>query len=280
MTKRADLHTHTTASDGLFAPADNVRMAKEAGLFAIAITDHDTVAGVGEALRAGRELGVVVVPGVELSTVTDGKDIHVLAYGFSLDDARWLARLEGVREERNRRNERILANLCALGMPISPEELAAAAGKSARKDKSVGRPHIAQAMVDKGYVSDLREAFDRWLAEGKPGYEKQGRASSLEAIGWIHEAGGKAVIAHPGIYGDDELALSLLERGADGLEAYHSDHTPEQERRYAEWTAARGKLTTGGSDFHGIKDGKVYHGPIGNRSVDASVLEGLGVWTV
>jgi len=279
MSRRADLHMHTTASDGMFAPADNVRMAKEAGLFAIAITDHDTVAGVEEALRAGRELGVVVVPGVELSTVASGKDIHVLAYGFDLDDGKWLSRLETLREGRNLRNERMLANLGRLGMPISPEELAAAAGKSERKDKSVGRPHIAQAMVDKGYVSDLREAFDRWLAEGKPAYERQERATSLEAIGWIHEAGGQAVIAHPGIYGDDDLVLSLLDGGADGLEAYHSDHNPEQERRYAEWTAARGKLATGGSDFHGVKDGKVYHGAIGNRSVDADILDRLGVRT-
>ncbi len=270
---------HTTASDGMFAPADNVRMAKEAGLFAIAITDHDTVAGVDEALRAGRELGVFVVPGVELSTVAGGKDIHVLAYGFALDDGKWLSRLETLREGRNLRNERMLANLGRIGMPITPEELAAAAGKSERKDKSVGRPHIAQAMVDKGYVSDLREAFDRWLAEGKPVYERQERASSLEAIGWIHEAGGKAVIAHPGIYGDDDLVLSLLDGGADGLEAYHSDHNPEQERRYAEWTAARGKLATGGSDFHGVKDGKVYHGAIGNRCVDADILDRLGVRT-
>ncbi len=273
MIRRADLHTHTTASDGLYAPADNVRMAKEAGLYAVAITDHDTVAGVAEALRAGRELGIVVVPGVELSTVANDRDIHVLGYGFSLNDTKWLTRLEELREGRNRRNERILANLSRHGMPITPEELAAAAGKSTRKDKSVGRPHIAQAMVDKNYVSDLREAFDLWLAEDRPAYERQERASSQEAIGWIHEAGGKAVIAHPGIYGDDDLVLSLLERGADGLEAYHSDHAPEQERRYAEWAATRGKLATGGSDFHGVKDGKVYHGPIGNRSVDADVLE-------
>ena len=239
----------------------------------MAITDHDTVAGVAEALLAGRELGIVVVPGVELSTVTNDRDIHVLGYGFSLDDRKWLARLEELREGRNRRNERMLANLSRHGMPISPGELAAAAGKSTRKDKSVGRPHIAQAMVDKNYVSDLREAFDLWLGEGKPAYERQDRASSQEAIGWIHEAGGKAIIAHPGIYGDDDLVLTLLERGADGLEAYHSDHDPELERRYAQWAAERGKLVTGGSDFHGVKDGNIYHGPIGNRSVDADVLE-------
>jgi len=275
MNNRADLHTHTTASDGLFAPEDNVRMAKEAGLAAIAITDHDTVAGVPEALRAGKELEIVVVPGVEISSETKGKDIHILGYGFALDDKKWLDRLQTLREGRNGRNELILANLWRLGMPISPEELAAAAGKSERKDKAVGRPHIAQAMVDKGYVPDHRSAFDLWLGEGKPAYERQARATPEEAISWIREAGGKAIIAHPGIYGDDALVLSLLESGADGLEAYHSDHSPEQELRYAQWARDRGKLATGGSDFHGVKDGKPYHGTIGNRSVDAGIIEKL-----
>ncbi|MFC4598832.1 PHP domain-containing protein [Cohnella hongkongensis] len=275
MSSRADLHTHTTASDGMFAPAVNVRMAKEAGLAAVAITDHDTVAGVREAMEAGLEHGIVVVPGVELGTVTDGQDIHVLGYGFALEDQTWLARLAALREGRNSRNERILDKLAQLGMPVTPEELAAAAGRTASKDRSVGRPHIAQAMVDKGYVNDAREAFDLWLAEGKPGYARQTRATPREAIAWIHEAGGAAVIAHPGIYGNDELVLSLPEQGADGLEAYHSEHDPEQERRYAEWAAARGKLATGGSDFHGIREGKAYHGAIGCRSVDAGIVERL-----
>ncbi|XID95230.1 PHP domain-containing protein [Paenibacillaceae bacterium WGS1546] len=271
MSKRADLHTHTTASDGLFSPEINVRMAKEAGLAAIAITDHDTVAGVEEAIAAGERFGVAVVPGVELGSSTRGQDIHVLGYGVSLDDPAWLERLRGLREARNRRNEQILHKLKALGMPVSAEELAGAAGKSDRKDKSVGRPHIAQALVDKGYANDLREAFDRWLGEGRPAYAAQQRVSPEEAIAWIREAGGVAIIAHPGIYGDDRLSLSLAEL-ADGIEAYHSDHAPEQERQYAEWAAAKGKLATGGSDFHGIRDGAAYHGAIGSRSVDAAIV--------
>jgi predicted metal-dependent phosphoesterase TrpH len=276
MNNRADLHTHTTASDGMFPPETNVRLAKEAGLAAIAITDHDTIAGIPEALRAGDVYGMVVVPGVELSTWTGDKDIHILGYGYALDDARWLERLQSLRQTRNRRNERILANLERLGMPITPEELAAAAGKTERKDKSVGRPHIAQAMLDKGYVSDLREAFDRWLGEGLPAYERQSQLSSVEAISWIQEAGGTAIIAHPGLYEDDATVLALLDGGADGLEAFHSEHHPDEERRYAEWAASRGKLVTGGSDFHGIKDGRAYHGAIGSRTVDAGIVQLFG----
>jgi len=273
MNNRADLHTHTTASDGRHTPEENVRMAQEAGLAAIAITDHDTVAGVADALRAGLRYGVVVVPGVELGTSANGKDVHILGYGVALEDERWLNRLRELREARDRRNDRILENLAALGMPILTEELAAAAGRSSRKDKSVGRPHIAQAMVDKGFAADLREAFDLWLGEGKPAYARQSRISPREAIEWIREAGGKAIVAHPGIYGDDDLVLSLLDQAADGLEAYHPDHDEEQARRYAEWAASRGKLVTGGSDFHGIRDGEAYHGAIGSFTADAGVAE-------
>jgi len=271
MNNRADLHTHTTASDGSFAPEANVRMAKEAGLSAVAITDHDTFAGVAEALEAGSRLGILVVPGVELSTSAGGRDVHVLGYGYRADDRIWLERLRSLREGRDRRNERILENLEKLGMPVSAEELAAAAGRSARKDKAVGRPHIAQALVDKGYVPDVRAAFDRLLGEGKPAYESQSRVTPGQAIEWIREAGGKAIVAHPGIYGADELVLSLLDAGADGLEAYHPDHDEEQSLRYAEWAAARGKLATGGSDFHGIKEGRAYHGALGSRTADLSV---------
>ncbi|MFC5471904.1 PHP domain-containing protein [Cohnella suwonensis] len=279
---KADLHTHTTASDGSHSPSDNVRMAKEAGLAAIAITDHDTIAGVGEAIEAGKRYGIVVVPGIELSTVANGRDIHVLGYGYRIDDADWLRRLELQREARNRRNAAILEALAKLGMPVSAEELAVAAaagaagsGSGRRKDGSVGRPHIATAMADKGYVADVREAFDRWIGEGKPAYASEQRISPLEAIDWIHAAGGTAIVAHPGIYGDDELVLSLLESGADGLEAYHSDHGEEEERKYAGWAVARGKLVTGGSDFHGVKNGVAFHGAIGSRTTNMAVVARL-----
>ncbi|MFC5401839.1 PHP domain-containing protein [Cohnella soli] len=279
---RADLHTHTTASDGLQSPEDNVRMAKEAGLAALAITDHDTIAGIDEALEAGEKYGIVVVPGIELSTVANGKDIHVLGYGYRTDNAMWLQRLERQMKARDRRNAAILEMLTKLGMPVSADELTRAAttgdtsgSSSKRKNGSVGRPHIARAMVDKGYVSDIREAFDRWIGEDKPAYASEQRISPLEAISWIHEAGGTAIIAHPGLYGDDGLVSSLLDGAADGVEAYHSDHDHEEERRYAGWAEERGKIVTGGSDFHGISDGKSFHGAIGSRIVDMSVVKRL-----
>lgn len=275
MIAKADLHTHTTASDGMFQPAENVRLAKEAGLSALAITDHDTVAGVEEALAAGREYGITVIPGVELSTSVDGKDIHILGYGISAEDSVLLSRLQAQRNVRNRRNEEMLNKLAELNMRVSLEELEAAAGKSRLEDGSIGRPHIAQVLVDKGYVADKREAFDRLLGEGKPAYSSLTRIAPTEAIRWIHEAGGIAIIAHPGLYGDDDLVLTLLDSGADGLEAFHSDHDEQMEQRYAEWAEIRGKLVTGGSDFHGVKDGVAFHGDIGSRTVDASIVAEL-----
>lgn len=272
MNNRADLHTHTTASDGMFPPEVNVRLAKEAGLSAVAITDHDTLAGIPEALEAGRTYGMVVVPGVEISTAVEGKDIHILGYGIAHDDPLLQSRLLSQRNIRNRRNEVILARLAELGMTVTVEELELAAGKSSSSDGSVGRPHIAQVLVDKGYVTDIRDAFDRFLGEGKPANVSPSRITPIEAIGWIHEAGGKAIIAHPGLYDDDALVIALLEAGADGVEAFHSDHDAPSELQYEEWAKSRGKLVTGGSDFHGIKDGIAFHGSIGGRSVDAAVV--------
>lgn len=273
---KVDLHTHTTASDGMFPPAMNVKLAKEAGLHGLAITDHDTVAGVPEALLAGAELGIAVVPGVEISTSEQGKDIHILGYGISIDDPDLLLRLQALRNTRNRRNEEILTKLAELDMRVTLEELESAAGKSSQKEGSIGRPHIARALMDKGYVTDIREAFDRYLGEGMPAYASLARISPFEAIRWIHEAGGIAIIAHPGLYDMDELVLALLDTGeADGLEAFHSDHDREMERRYEEWALSRGKITTGGSDFHGIKDGIAFHGTLGSRWTDKAIVDRL-----
>jgi 3',5'-nucleoside bisphosphate phosphatase len=275
MNNRADLHTHTTASDGMFAPEVNVRLAKEAGLAAVAITDHDTVAGIPDALIAGQTYGIIVVPGVEISTAAGGKDIHILGYGISSDDPVLLERLLSLRNVRNNRNDEILARLDKLGLSVTRDELETAAGKSRRSDGSIGRPHIAQVLVDKGYTANIWEAFDRYLGEGKPAYASPPRISPSEAITWIHDAGGTAIIAHPGLYADDPLVIALLDAGADGLEAFHSDHDPEMEWRYEEWALSRGKIVTGGSDFHGIKEGVSFHGAIGSRSVDVSITKRL-----
>jgi hypothetical protein len=269
---RADLHTHSTASDGTGSPADNVRLALESGLAAVALTDHDTTAGLEEALAEGERLGIRVVPGVELSTMQDGLEIHVLGYFLDWRDGRWQERLASQRDARMRRNAMIIERLNALGMPVTMEEVErAAAGRS--PGTSIGRPHIAAVMVEKGYVASRAEAFDRFLGSAGAAYVRVPRPTPLEAVNWIHEAGGAAVIAHPGLYGRDELVEALLREGADGVEAYHSDHGPDDEARYAAMAERHGVIATGGSDYHGSRGGEVFHGPLGGRTVDAAVAD-------
>lgn len=270
---RFDLHSHTTASDGRHRPAEVVRMARDAGLSGIAITDHDTVAGIEEALAAGLEYGVQVVPGVEISTSAEGKDIHILGYGIDAKDPVLLERLVSLRQVRNRRNEQMIARLNQLGIEISLGEVEREAALSTHKDGTVGRPHFAKVLVRKGYVKEVREAFDRYLAEGAAAYVNTPRIEPLEAVRWIHEAGGTAIMAHPGLYRNDPLVQKLLNGGIDGLEAYHSDHDEEAERKYRLLAESYGKLVTGGSDFHGSDGGNVFHGPIGNRTVAAGVVD-------
>ena len=270
---QADLHTHTTASDGRHRPAEVVRMACEAGLSGIAITDHDTVAGLEEALRAGAEFGIRVLPGVEISTAAEGRDIHMLGYGFKPADSLFFKRLVSQRSVRKTRNEAIVARLNELGMPIAYDEVLEIAMAAPRSNQSVGRPHIAEVLLRKGYVRNIRDAFDRFLAEGAAAYVDSPRIGPMEAVRWIHEAGGKAIVAHPGLYRNDRLVLELLEQGADGLEAFHSDHDDAQQRHYRTLAKSRGKLITGGSDFHGSREGVVFHGRVGHRSVDAAVID-------
>jgi hypothetical protein len=271
---RADLHTHSTASDGTGSPADNVRLARETGLAAIALTDHDTTAGLEEALAEGEKLGIRVVPGVELSTMQDGVEIHVLGYFLDWPDGRWQERLRSQRDARMRRGRMIVERLAELGMPVTWEEVErAAAGRAS--GGAIGRPHIAAAMVGRGYVSSVAEAFERYLGSTGAAYVRVPRPTPLEAVGWIHEAGGAAVIAHPGLYGRDELVEALLEAGADGIEAYHSDHGPDDEARYAAMAARFGVIATGGSDYHGARGGEVFHGPLGGRTVEIAVVDRL-----
>ncbi|MFX3633350.1 MAG: PHP domain-containing protein [Candidatus Pristimantibacillus sp.] len=279
----ADLHTHTTASDGTQAPAVNVQLAKAAGLAAVAITDHDTMAGVEEALTEGERIGITVVPGVELSTVADGDDIHVLAYYADWRNDGWQDRLASLRDVRDRRNEMMVDRLVQLGIPITIAEVTALAaeragsGPSKNKDKgtTIGRPHIAELLIRKGIVASMPEAFERYLAAGKAAYVNPPRLHPYEALEWIREAGGTSVLAHPGLYNNDELVENIVRQGIQGIEVYHSDHGPAEEERYLRLAEKYGLIVTGGSDFHGERQGQVFHGPIGSRSVDAAVLKQL-----
>ena len=271
-----DLHTHTTASDGMNKPSENVRRASEKGLGAIAITDHDTVAGIKEALESGGQYGVTVIPGVEISTRASEQDIHVLGYYMDIENPILLQRLEELRTVRDYRNEEIIDNLNKLGMDITIDEVKMRLGELRKEGESIGRPHIAAVLVDKGYATDIRDAFNRYLAEGAAAYVMVSRITPLEACIWISEAGGVPTLAHPGIYGNDELVISLLESGSfKGLEVYHSDHSPEDEERYKQMARRYHLIATGGSDYHGSRQGEVFHGDIGNRTVSKDVLEQL-----
>ncbi|OPA78568.1 phosphatase [Paenibacillus selenitireducens] len=271
-----DLHTHTTASDGMQSPAENVRIAKAAGLAGIAITDHDTVAGIREAMQEGEKLGVTVVPGVEISTVLEGKDIHVLGYFIDDQDPIFLERLADLRATRDRRNDMLIAKLQELGIDITMDEVIAGLGRELAPDETVGRPHIADVLVKKGYATDMRNAFDVYLgAEGKA-YVNPPRIEPLTAVKWIREAGGTPVLAHPGLYGDDVLVERILqETRIAGIEVYHSDHLEPEEFRYRKLAEKYHLIITAGSDFHGARQGVVFHGELGGRRTTIDVLDAL-----
>lgn len=272
---RVDLHSHTTASDGMQQPKDNVRLAKEAGLAAIAITDHDTIDGIAEAIEAGEQLGITVVPGVEISTVADGIDIHILGYYTDWQNPQWRKKLMSLLDTRERRNEMIINNLQGMGIAITLEEVVEEARKQGKDGGTIGRPHIASLLIAKSVVASMQEAFDQYLGSDGAAYANPPRLHPFEAIEWIREAGGTSVIAHPGLYGNDALVEAIIQHGVEGIEVYHSDHTPEDEARYEQLANEHGLIITGGSDFHGARHGAVFHGPIGNRTVDISVLQQL-----
>ncbi len=274
--ERCDLHTHTYASDGMQAPKVNVQLAKERGLSALSITDHDTVAGMEEAMAAGEQYGIVVVPGVEISTRAGGKDIHVLGYYVDYKDVQFRLRLGKLRETRQLRNGKIIVKLQELGVDITLDEVVKGLGRPLLADESIGRPHIADVLVDKGYASDMRDAFDRYLAEGARAFISETRISPGDACRWIREAGGAPVIAHPGLYKDDALVRDIIERAnPTGIEVYHSDHGQEEESRYLAMAEEYDLIATGGSDFHGARQGVVFHGDLGSVTVPIDVLEQL-----
>jgi predicted metal-dependent phosphoesterase TrpH len=270
--KLVDLHTHTTASDGTFEPADSVRRAKEKGLAAIAITDHDTVAGIPEAIAEGQRCQVEVLPGIEISSVDKGQDIHVLGYFMDYENEEFLEQLNKLRNVRDQRNEMLIQNLQKLGIDIELEEVVSRKKMAAG---NIGRPHIAEVLVEKGLVNSLEEAFTKYLGKEGKAYANPPRITPEEAIDLIKRAGGVAVLAHPGLYEDDELIKRLIHHGLDGIEALHSDHTPEQEEQYQKLAEVNQMIATAGSDFHGERAGIFFHGDLGNRTASYSVVRQL-----
>ena len=246
-----DLHTHSNRSDGTFEPARTVRLAAERDLQVIALTDHDTTEGLEEAIAAGAEAGVDVVPGVEFSAEYQATSIHVLCYYMDVGNTELQAELTRLRDDRFRRGEMMVEKLQALGFDVSFERVREIAGGG-----NIIRPHVAQAMVEAGIVETEGEAFDRYIADGKPAHVGKHALDPVDAVGLIRQAGGICVLAHPGMWGDQtEVPEELIERmaaaGMQGLEVDHTDHDEEQRARYRAMAERLDLVPTGGSDCHG-----------------------------
>jgi predicted metal-dependent phosphoesterase TrpH len=244
-----DLQVHSTASDGALSPTRVVEAARDAKLYAIALTDHDTVDGVAEATAAGAEFGVRLIAGVELSSHFDDDELHLLGLHLSNQDAMRSA-LRGLQAGRVERAVRIVEVLNKHSIPVTMDAVLAEADKGA-----VGRPHVARAMVAGGWVRDFREAFDRWIGFGRPAYMAKERFDVADAIALVHQAGGLAVWAHPGESATPTRILRLADMGLDAVEVLHPSHPPSLSQRLFDNTEKAGLLPSGGSDWHGTHDG-------------------------
>lgn len=275
--KLIDLHTHSTASDGTLPPAQVARAAAEAGLAAVALTDHDTTQGLAEFMAAATPGGPELVPGVELSVERPGGgSMHLVGLWVDPAEPRFAQGLERVQTAREQRNPKIVGRLRELGVEITLDEVTAAAGGG-----QVGRPHFAQVLVDKGVVGGPGEAFGRFLKRGAPAYMDKERLTPGQAMELIRGAGGVSVLAHPGLLELhpavlEQLVKDLKDQGLMGLEAYYSEHNPSQERRLLDMAARLGLVVSGGSDFHGHnKPGIRLGAGQGTLRVPATILAGL-----
>ena len=280
--RRVDLHVHTTASDGQLGPAEVVARAAAAGLAAVAIADHETIAGLGPALKAAADHpGLAVVPAIEINTDQPGSkfEVHVLGYFFDPQEEALTEFLAAQASSRIERAQEMLAKLKRLGYEIEWERVQRLAAGAI-----ITRPHIAAALAERGYVRDLGEAMGSLLAMGGPAYVPRRKVTPAEAVAVIRGAGGAPVLAHPLTAGDDRLAAELADAGLMGLEVYHPLHSPADERRYRRLARRLDLLVTGGSDYHGPAFGGP---PIGDIWVSGEVIKqmldrlpaGQGEWS-
>lgn len=270
---RADLHCHSTCSDGTTAPEKIVEMAAESGLSALSITDHDTIDAYVSAVPAAKRVGIELLPGVELSSVQDDVSIHILAYAFPLDSPvirNFCLKHHLRRQDRNRL---ILELLAKHQMPIEEEELHAVIQSDIPKEKrTIGRPHIAQVMVKKGYVESIQEAFYKYIGEGKSCYSQGESFSTQETIDTIHAAKGLAIIAHPQLINQPAVLQKLLTMNFDGIECYYAKLPRDSQKRWIKIAEKRQWLMTGGSDYHGSIKPQI---PLGASWIDEQQFEKL-----
>lgn len=275
MTSRVDLHLHTTVSDGALRPEELVKAAAAAGIRVIAITDHDSVDGVKEAERASAGLPIEVIPGIELSSSQNGEEIHVLGYFLDTDDPRLRDALCRLQEDRWTQARAMVARLGELGYPLDWTRVSAIA-----QGQSIGRPHIAKALVERGVVASVDEAFSRFLRRGGPAYAPGRKLLPQDAVSMIKAAGGVASLAHPIIVGADDYRLdlerlvpALAEAGLGGIEVYYKRYTPEIRASLLAMAARYRLIPTGGSDFHG--GGVVADAELGAVDVPLETVEML-----
>ena len=261
-----DLHLHSTASDGTLPPADVVRRVAEAGLAGFSLTDHDTVDGLEEAARAAEELGLRFLPGAELSANEPDRSVHLLAFGFDPEDPDLQAFFRAYREDRVRRAKEIAERFRSLGVPLEYEAVRREAGRGVPT-----RAHVARALVREGLVPDERTVFGRFLSRGKPAFVEKRPTPPAEVFGKVHDAGGVAVLAHPGWTHGPEEIRRWAEQGLDGVEVLHPRNHPRVRRRLDQLADELGLLRSGGSDWHGPDDeGRP---AIGSEPVPAAWME-------
>jgi predicted metal-dependent phosphoesterase TrpH len=272
-----DLHLHTTASDGVMTPSEIVNYAKNKGLLAIAITDHDTIEGLEEGLLEGERIGLEVIPGIEISAEHSPGSMHLLGFFIDIHHPTLKERLGYLQKARAERNPRMAEKLNKLGIDITFDEVLKASGGG-----QVGRPHFAQVLIEKGYVRSFQEAFDRFLKKGGSAYVEKMRFSAEESIHFINEANGVAVLAHPNTlqlngYSElENLILRLVRKGLRGIEAYYPEHSAQEVAQYKTLAERHGLLVTGGTDYHGIeKNGLDIGVGRGEMKLPYSIVENL-----
>jgi predicted metal-dependent phosphoesterase TrpH len=274
-----DLHVHSNASDGSYPPEEVVRQAKVGGLAAMALTDHDTVDGLPEAVAAGERLGVEVIPGVEISAVCPGGTMHIVGLFVDYHNGLLDQRLAVLKQARLDRNPKIIKKLNDLGIHITMTRVEEISGGG-----QVGRPHIARALMEKGYVSSIQAAFDKYLGWQRPGYVSKFRFPPETALAMIREAKGIPVLAHPFTLNLSAFALKnriieLKGLGLAGLEVFYSEHTPEQESLYLKLARELDLLITGGSDYHGQNKPEITLGSFASQSkLTYNLVEALKAW--
>lgn len=247
---KVDLHIHSTASDGRLSPADIVCHSAERGLSVIAITDHDTIDGVASALIAAKALpGLKIIPGIELSTDVPQGEVHVLGYFIDYTDREFQATLEGLRNSRLKRAQGMITKLKNLGIHIDWERVREIAGEG-----SIGRPHIAQAMLEKGYISSMKEAFTRYISREGPAYVEREKMTPVEAVELVLKVNGLPVLAHPFTTNNPEvLIVELKAAGLVGIEAYYDGYTADEINELVSFANRYNLIATGGSDYHGLE---------------------------